>query len=111
MWTITFTRNSKEYTASFSFEFRTDSPSLEAMYLIKLANPPILQATATGPSADLDLASPHLVYAYVAGILFNDLDVKEWNTEGDYLWPLDKTTPEAVFNTQKYVDYIQNKRI
>lgn len=109
MWTITFTRNSKEYTASFTSnsEFQTDSPSLEAMYLIKLDNPPILQATATGPSAELDLTVPHLVYVYVGGILFNDLDVKEWDTEGDYLWPLDETAASIVF---KYVDYLREKR-
>lgn len=108
MWTITYKRNNREYTASFTStgDFQTNSPSLEAMYLIKLDNPPILQATATGPSAELDLTSAYLLYAYVAGILFNDLDVKTWNIVGDYLWPLDSTPASTVF---KYVDLLRQK--
>lgn len=111
MWTINFKRNDREFTASFTSEFQTDSPALEILFLTRLNPTPTLLATPTGPSAELDLTSAHLVYAYVAQILFNDLEVKTWDTDGDYLWPLDKTAPGAVFNFQKYVDYIRGKRV
>lgn len=107
MWLINFKRNGNSYTARFTSEgFTTDSPALEALFLINLNPLPVLQATATGPSAELNLTQAHLVYAYVAGILFNDLEVKTWDTEGDYLWPLEATPASTVF---KYVDYLRKQ--
>lgn len=109
MWTIKYQRNNEDYQFNYIApgEFNTDSPALEALLLSKLQNPPVLYGTPTGPSALFDPDVDYLTYYMIATILFTELGVESWNSEGDYLWPLENTPTKAVFS---YLDFLKEKR-
>lgn len=113
MWTIDYTSNDQDFRVSYdNEEIHTDSPALELFILKDINNPPTLYATPVGPAEVFDPRVAHLAYYLVANILVEKLGIKEWQTQGDYLWPIDPDhEPIGSRTVFSYVDYLKSERI